>query len=598
FRQMSMRACNIMREYTDFRSVLPFLDGRRKPNFAALQHCGEKTVLEINKMLGAFNVLFNDELDRYRRMGDSSDYINEYFKSLYPFLSSDDSLMLACNYGLNKPLPVLFLVERFIRSSNNNDACFLREHYGFTPDGKASSLAEIATKYNRTRERVRQVLVQGLKLPLHLVELINSRASIFHADVLSCSDKIWEQVAIDNHLTNLSVCQLMALVAAIKPEYVIQTITATPFIYLVRRCLLTNIQVMNTFKRLRQPIDNRHTCDVEIDVMQVLTEVNTGSFHPRVKALLPLFIEPLTAMDDVDDLGDGRIVAHPNCHDPQKLIVEALQTLGRDSTLEQIQAEIARQCGGVSPIKSIDSLHAYILRNEQVTPIGRSGRYILQQWDNYFTGSITDLITIYLQQSDTPQLPADIAAYVMKTYPNSTPSSVVALMYCDVRKRFVLFNGGRYGLSDKHYENYWQVSPAPRHGRTFSDHLQELKDFVDKHGYLPYGSKAETGGPITQWIYNIKNNVLSPTEQELQQFNDYLAQTAHLPQNYSEICLHKIIQRIRRIVEETGQLPPRASYPIEVDWLRRLLNGQIDFTPNKQRWWNDLRALLQQRGLL
>ena len=112
FRQMSIRACNVMREYVDFRSVLPILEGRCVPNFATLQHCGEKTVQEINKMLDAFSVLYNDELERFRSCGHTIEYIHDYFSLRYSFLSHDDCLMLAREYGLDKPLPLLFLVER------------------------------------------------------------------------------------------------------------------------------------------------------------------------------------------------------------------------------------------------------------------------------------------------------------------------------------------------------------------------------------------------------------------------------------------------------------------------------------------------------
>lgn len=597
FRQMSIRACNVMREYVDFRSVLPILEGRCVPNFATLQHCGEKTVQEINKMLDAFSVLYHDELERFRSCGHTIEYIHDYFSLRYSFLSHDDCLMLAREYGLDKPLPLLFLVERYICNSNNNCAVFLREHYGFDPDGKSHSLAEIANKYHLTRERVRQVLVHGLQLPPSIGELIEARAAIFVADVYGGTDPLWAQLARENHLPDLSVLQLMALVAAVKPEYMIQTITGTPFIYLVRRRLLSNIQVMNTFKRLRQPIDNRHTADVEIDIMKVLKEVNSGPLHERVEAILPIFIDPLLAIDGVEHRGNGRLVSHPNRYDPQKLIVDALHALGRDSTLEQIQNEIARQYG-TSPIKNLQSLHAYILRNDQVTPIGRSGRYVLRNWDNYFTGSITDFIALYLEQVDSPLSPADIAAHVMKTYPNTTSSGVVALMYLDARKRFVSFRGGRYGLSNKQYQGDWQVNTTPRSGRSFADRLREFKSFVDEHGFIPYGSKPETGSHIAHWIYNIKNNVLAPTDDELQQFNDYIARTAHLPQNYSELCLHNVIQRIRQVVDDTGQLPSRAAYPIEVDWLNRLRKGKVQFTPNKQRWWDELRTYLQERGLL
>ena len=79
FRQMSIRACNVMREYVDFRSVLPILEGRCVPNFATLQHCGEKTVQEINKMLDAFSVLYHDELEPFRSCGHT---INTYMTTL------------------------------------------------------------------------------------------------------------------------------------------------------------------------------------------------------------------------------------------------------------------------------------------------------------------------------------------------------------------------------------------------------------------------------------------------------------------------------------------------------------------------------------
>lgn len=597
FQQMSIRACNVMCDYVDFRSVLPFIHGERKPNFATIQHCGEKTVEEINKMLNAFNILYNDELNRFEQIGSTPEYLHEYFSSLYPFLNADDSWMLAREYGMRKPLPAFFLIERFIRYSNNNGAKFFREHYGLDTDGKFHSLEEIARKYNLTRERVRQVLMQGLKFPSPLNELIGICLSSFDADMYSCTDKLWDRLAEENHLTNLNVCQLMALVTAIAPEYMILSITATSFIFLVRRELLNNIQVMRTFKKLRQPIDNQHTIDVEIDVMDVLRKENPGSLHPRVEALMPMFVEPLLAIDSVEDLGGGRIVSHPNRYDPQQLIVDALQALGRDSTLEQIQNEIARQYG-TSPIKNLQSLHAYILRNDRVAPIGRSGRYILRQWDNYFTGSITDYIAMCLEQFDQPQRVSDILAHVRKAFPNTTISSVTALMYCDVRKRFVLFHGGRYGLRDKQYAAEWEENVAPRHGRQFADHFNDLKAFVAKNGYIPYGSRQDAGARIAQWMYNVRKGILTPTEDELKQFNDFIEQTAHLPQNFSECRFREMMDSIRQVVEQTGHLPKRTTHPLESEWLRKILKGQVELTPNKQQWWLELRTMLEDRGLL
>lgn len=597
FLQMSIRACNVMREYVDFRSVLPIIEGKCKPNFATMQHCGEKTVSEINKMLGAFNVLYRDELERFERIGDTPEYVHEYFSTLYPFLSPDDSWMLARTYGLGKPLPLLFLLERFIRRSNSNGAKFFREHYGFDADGKSHTLAAISVKYNLTRERVRQVLMQGVKLPQPLGDMIGVRVARLDGDLYSCTDKMWQQCAQDNHLTELRVEQLMALVTAVKPEFTIQTITGTPFVYLVRRELLNNIQVMRVFKKLRQPIDNQHTEDVVIDVMQVLKQCNGGRLHERIDSLLPMFIEPLLAIGDVEDLGNGRVVSHANRYDPQRLVVDALLALGRDSSLEQIQQEIARQYGS-SPIKTLQSLHAYILRNERVVPIGRSGRYILKEWDNYFTGSITDYIAMCLEQFDQPQRVSDILSHVRKAFPNTTTSSVTALMYCDVRKRFVLFHGGRYGLRDKQYAAEWEENVAPRHGRQFADHFNDLKAFVAKNGYIPYGSRQDAGARIAQWMYNVRKGILTPTEDELKQFNDFIEQTAHLPQNFSECRFREMTQRIRQVVEQTGRLPKRTKHALEADWLRRMLKGQDELTPNQQRWRNELFAFLQQCQLM
>ena len=331
--------------------------------------------------------------------------------------------------------------------------------------------------------------------------------------------------------------------------------------------------------------------------MQVLKQCNAGRLHERIESLLPMFIEPLLANDDVEDLGNGRVVSHANRYDPQRLVVDALLSLGRDSSLEQIQQEIARQYGS-SPIKTLQSLHAYILRNERVVPIGRSGRYILKEWDNYFTGSITDYIAIYLEQFDQPQLLSDIVNHVVQTYPNSSSSSVTALMYCDVRKRFVPFHGTYYGLRDKQYGDEWVVNSAPRHGRQFADHFNDLKDFVAKHGYIPYGSRQDAGARIAQWMYNVRKGILTPTEDELKQFNNFIEQTAHLPQNFSECRFREMTQRIRQVVEQTGRLPKRTKHALEADWLRRMLKGQDELTPNQQRWRNELFAFLQQCQLM
>lgn len=132
-------------------------------------------------------------------------------------------------------------------------------------------------------------------------------------------------------------------------------------------------------------------------------------------------------------------------------IVEALENLGEPSKLNVIYDWIENKYPGKT--KSEEALRGSCNRSDEIIYFGRSSTFGLKKWentrDNIKGGTIKDIITEYLEQSETPIHIVEILKEIHQYRDKTNERNVITNLKLDPNNSFIIFRQKFIGLKRK-----------------------------------------------------------------------------------------------------------------------------------------------------
>lgn len=148
----------------------------------------------------------------------------------------------------------------------------------------------------------------------------------------------------------------------------------------------------------------------------------------------------------------------PNMVNREAAIRGILEKTGVPMTGKEIMAEY-QSLYPEDSVTSLSSFKTVIQETDSVVSKGRTGYYILDTWEGHYTGTITELLSEILSNSKVPLSVADLTEKAIVHFPTTGNRSIETLLKREVPNRFVAFEGGKYGSSQRTYpKRYKQLA--------------------------------------------------------------------------------------------------------------------------------------------
>ena len=129
-------------------------------------------------------------------------------------------------------------------------------------------------------------------------------------------------------------------------------------------------------------------------------------------------------------------------------ITDILVAAGKPMRLVDIARELRIRSPKMPP--NLESLRSTILSIPDVSAIGKTSTYSLDQWNNVKTGTIKEIVREYLEKHSKPMHITDITEYVVQ-FRKTSDKNIYSNLKLDKNKSFMFFKKGFIGLSNKTY---------------------------------------------------------------------------------------------------------------------------------------------------
>lgn len=453
----------------------PQFRGRFMPRLAdavAYTYVGKTPKLQSVQAALAVKEASIGEITRIAALSDA-EFWRERLLHHHPFLNEEQCLFAIEYIQQWGHEPRFFLLYHFMLSAESRGErshCMYNRRFGL---GCArQGLNDIAEAFSLTRERVRQITTGT-----------NSRLPVYNTPYITADDwqqyaNLWREPFIGAHTPSLidimqrehleadhfnSLAHLLSRLPLCSHVYI--EVKEHPL--LILRSVAEQVNVRQLSADLQQCAEGRYTADVRV-ALSYLAACAPYRFQPVAADLISYLATHIYHIP----IEQGHLVLRQNCVDVAAELVAILADAGKPMGLNELfEAFKQRNPEHRYNNDTADKLVPFLLRDERVRPIGRTGRYALGEW-NMNTDTIRGILIKQLQKSDTPLHISELHEAVKQYYPNVSQNSLSANMR---HETFVRIGKNHYGLVAKSYEG-WTPPPATR----------RKQESANEGGWLPF----------------------------------------------------------------------------------------------------------------
>ena len=538
-----------------------------------------RTNIELTQIL----LHLKDKFDEIFQLEESSIRMFSIKKD-YPFLINSQRAFIQefeQEFGYKPYFYILFNYLR-VASNDDRDIRILCKFFGVS--FPLQSLTDIANQENITTERVKQIVTKGIIKVPNIVKIdISKYEQIIDKQFFLCDDPDYLEL-IKRERLSCSFNAFGELLKIFAPFEVIsfdslEIIKSTNLFE--RKSLSKIIEHITKYNRERKAEDK---------------VVPFTHFYPKIndseKALLAVIINFL-AIPNVCIYEDNLIFKQTYI-DTKLEIIKILEEHGEPMFLDEIFEKFKRKYPG-HKYNSANQLRASM--KPPIKAIGKQSRYGIETWDNIFWGSIRDLLINCLVNSVLPLHIDELLKEVLVHYPSTNIKNIASTMSSDESDRFIQFEGGYYGLVEREYPEKFVKSPIT-HRYKFEERLQMFKDFVNTYQRFPLSNGGEFEASLHRWYYNISNDVLEITEEQLIQFNNMVSyyESRYIPRSGYEIEFLNNCNDYNAFIKMFYILPDRNNGEELYYWLIRSKENYNSYTDFRRMYFSDLLTFISSYG--
>lgn len=584
-RKSSIRTRNVVKKYlNNIVEVVGLIEDpihslSKSKNIPAIISGNSRTNLELTQML----LRLKDKFDNIFKI-ENKEIQMLSIKKTYPFLVNSQRLFVIDHLNKYGYLPHFYILYNYLRATSNDIKSFkiFTLYYGILT-GTTYTLEEIKDEVGLSFERVRQLKSKGIKVDYKFINFDPANYAHILEKPFFFSDDVEYLQILERERLNISFISFVGLLSAIGSHSLVKLKEAEV------------VQKNNLFKdnSLQKIIDNiissankKKSIDKSIKISSLI--------HKKSCAKKDLLIRVLERINNPNlEISDNEIILRQNHIDPKIESINILEEQGTPMFLHEI-FDIFKRKFPNHKFDSAERLRTYM--TNPIIAIGRQSRYALDGW-GYNYNSINELLYDIVSKSNVPLHINNIFDEVLKYFPKTTIRSVENTMAQDDLERFIIFTNGFYGIEGKSYpQNFIKSNIVRRY--TFEQRLQMFKDFIESYKRFPLSSGGEIESSLYRWYYNLSNNVLDVTAEQLELFNRLIQQCekSYIPRTGFEIEFLNNCLNYKSFIKDNHILPNRDNGTELYYWLIRSKENFNSYTDYRRIYFTDLLSYIASFG--
>lgn len=597
--RLSPRVRNRLSLLGDRRRIVAMILGLDKVAVGngSLYGWGKKSVDELCAFFESYAPVLQYDLERLTR-ADGADYRRELESENlaveFPFIDERQ-----CSFALRLRetapwLEAMYLLYHFMTGSTARDIIWKREFFGVGSTPR-QTLAEIAAREVVSQERVRQVCTQPMKLTGGLERAARALVASVPGRVVVVGDP-WVAEALTVMDEPMTPGALFGLVAALDGSYTVVDGVADEPPFLIDVKLLASTRLIGNLSAIRRQCGLQRRRPADIGLAGYLTDSH-GAPLDRATALelLPAIESAVGAITTFSRTGDPLVLTlAPNRVDRIPAIEEILRRTGRQMTLNELWEEYNAAFPD-EPMATPTSLKQFIYASEHIVPRGRTGRYVLDEWQEYFNGTIVDFLVGELENSDSPIAMDDAVERARRHFPTTNANSILHLIDIDRDKRVITLSDNSLGLAGRDYGAVGLKVKRPMRRFGFDVHMRQLREFVRDNGMMPSYTADESQSALNRWIYNVLHGNIAVTDAQRAELETFVAANSSLPRSQRDKQFGQKCEALAAAIAEHGGLPPRGDLLV---FYRTHRASASRLTGYRARAWHLVEQALASAGAL
>lgn len=507
----------------------PYIFGRKMISVCNIPSMGAKTFDEVCVFFNMMKMLIDKVVSDARRDDVCLvEYMKLAVRARYPFLTDDEAELPAMCELLGEPLPVFYLIERYVLHCTTGNGASFRKYYGFgTNQNHRDSRAakRIAEQNGCVPYSVTSAVSRFVPYPESIAGVAKCAAAEVVRPVVPSYDAQITRIIAGNYLT-CTPFQLMAIIVALNPNYRILDSPEADVCYLVRYDLLRDFHLSKVKQILRPFVDCNTIKDTCLSLRRIVEKAEPGMvWRDEMAELIVYFKDYYSADAHIEFVDCDTILIHANSVNLKHTCEQILRERGRIMSREEIISEFRRRYPH-STVKDV-TLVAALTVNANIIAVGKSGRYGLKGFKNLFDGNVDDCIEMVLREQGSPLSLNDIFKRVRRYFPATTLRSIST--YLSIRReRFVALLNGMYCMADNISET--TVVKSLKVKRPFDVRFADFRSFVEKNNRLPhYAADDCAEKSLYLWLRNVKYGNVSSTPEQRAQITNFLT-CSNLPE--------------------------------------------------------------------
>lgn len=556
---LSPRVRNRLPLLGNFRRLAPMILGLEPlpPGNGVLYGWGKKSVDELCAFFDRYAPVLQYDLERLTRPdGDTYRHQLESENIAVEFPFADQA---QCEQALRLRASApwyeaIYLLYYYMTGSQTRDIVWKCEFYGI--GGKPRhTLGAIAAREGVSQERVRQVCTMPMKLAGGLERAARALLASVPGAVVVVSDT-WVTSAIGCMDGVITPAELFGIVAALDGSHaVVDGVDGEPP-FLIDVKLLASTRLIGNLSALRRQCGLQRRRATELRLAEWLTDSRGEPLGRDIALeLMPAIESVIGAQAAFRRTSDPLVLMlEPNRVDRIPAIEEILRRKGRQMTLSELWEEYNAAFPD-EPLATPASLKQFIYASKHIVPRGRTGRYVLDEWHEYFNGTIVDFLVSELEAADAPMPIDEAVRRARRHFPSTNANSILHLIDIDRDRRVITLSDNSLGLVGRDYGPVGLKVKRPMRRHGFDVHIRRLREFVEANGMMPSYSDNENQSALNRWIYNVMHGNIAVTDAQRAELENFIAAHADLPRSRRDITFGRKCDLLAAWVTEHGSLP-------------------------------------------
>ena len=531
FDELSQRSKNAVNAFLQrdlsFENIFHNIFSRIQFKTSALSNIGKKSEKDIEFFLARIILEHNFTVEA------GNDVLSEkqnYTELQFLFNIDVEDVEKYSLIDNRKKIKIFKLIEVYLFYKNTDERFKIICKYLFTKKDKKVNMTTVANQLNITRERVRQIIHKFDEVFDEKLAVFNQiDLNLYSTYISNSSDLLSINLVLCNRInkkenTQFSQKFLAVLFAYLhKEKYVLLSNDTedSENYYLIDKLLFSIFRFEDFYNETKNIVNANVKEDFEIGMLGFAYQYTTKSEKvlENINRIISI-IEEILLREFSPNLAivDGIITIRRNTKiSLQEILIEILTTLGEPSNIDDIIKQAAIQFDNLQLTQN--NVRVLLREKSLFNYYGRSSTYGLVKWeeenDNLKSGTIRDIIDLFLMQHNRPIHISEIIDYITKYRKNIIERSIYSSLYADA-DRFINFKFGFWGSCSN---NYQEFKPNRPH-KLFKNEIIKIikKDkltytqvvdfFANRDKLLPIQTQVILDKMIKSSILYIENNIL------------------------------------------------------------------------------------------